>query len=155
MKVLITRSTKVFSLSILLLSTVSVIAQQSKPDDKYNRTEVMIPMRDGIKLYTVIYTPKGQSEKLPFLMLRTPYGVSRRPSPDKPDYTKDMAEDGYIFVYQDIRGRYNSEGKYAMMRFSRNKKDPKAIDESSDTYDTIDWLLKNILDNNGNVWYIL
>jgi putative CocE/NonD family hydrolase len=151
MKVLITKSRKVFLLSILLLSTVSAIAQQSKPDDKYNRREVMIPMRDGIKLYTVIYTPKAQSEKLPFLMLRTPYGVSRRPSPDKPDYTKDMAEDGYIFVYQDIRGRYMSEGKYAMMRFSRNKKDPKAIDESSDTYDTIDWLLKNIPDNNGNV----
>lgn len=106
-------------------------------------------MRDGVKLHTVIFTPKEKIGKLPFLMLRTPYGVNGYPSPEKDGYIKDMADEGYIFVFQDIRGRYLSEGKYAMMRFSRNKKDPKAIDESSDTYDTIDWLLKNVPDNNG------
>ena len=136
-------------LAILLFNIRFVTAQQTKPDDKYNRQEVMIPMRDGIKLHTVIFTPKDQKEKLPFLMLRTPYGVNDDPSPEKDGYIKDMAEDGYIFVFQDIRGRYLSEGKYAMMRFSRDKKDTKAIDESSDTYDTIDWLLKNVPENNG------
>ncbi|WP_426669041.1 CocE/NonD family hydrolase [Mucilaginibacter sp. McL0603] len=136
-------------LVILFFNISSVSAQQTKPDDKYNRQEVMIPMRDGIKLHTVIFTPKDQKEKLPFLMLRTPYGVNDNPSPERQGYIKDMAEDGYIFVFQDIRGRYLSEGKYAMMRFSRDKKDPKAIDESSDTYDTIDWLLKNVPENNG------
>ena len=124
-------------------------AQQTKPDDKYNRQVVMIPMRDGVKLNTVIFTPKDQKEKLPFLMLRTPYGVNEYPSPERQGYIKDMAEDGYIFVFQDIRGRYLSEGTFKMQRFNRDKKDPKAIDESSDTYDTIDWLLKNIPENNG------
>jgi putative CocE/NonD family hydrolase len=146
MKVL---STTLLFVAVLMLSTATLFAQPTQPDDKYTRKEVMIPMRDGIKLHTVIFTPKNQSEKLPFLMARTPYGVNKYPSPERRDYTKDMAEDGYIFVFQDIRGRYLSEGKYAMMRFSRDKKDTKAIDESSDTYDTIDWLLKNVPDNNG------
>lgn len=115
----------------------------------YKRQQVMIPMRDGIKLNTVIFSPTEQKEPLPFLLERTPYGVSGNPGPDKSGYTKDMANDGYIFVYQDIRGRYLSEGKFEMQRFNRNKKDPKAIDESSDTYDTFDWLLKNIPNNNG------
>jgi len=142
--------TKVVLLVGLFSGACTLFAQQrATSDDKYNRLEVMIPMRDGVKLFTVIYTPKNQSEKLPFLMLRTPYGVKKYPSPEKIGYIKDMAADGYIFVFQDIRGRYLSEGKYEMSRFSRDKSDPKAIDESSDTYDTIDWLLKNIPDNNG------
>ncbi len=138
-------------LCFALLVATTAFAQQTKPDDKYYRMEVMIPMRDSVKLHTVVFTPKQSDEKLPFLMLRTPYGVNSYPSPEKYTYIKDMADDGYIFVFQDIRGRYLSEGKYAMMRFSRNKKDTKAIDESSDTYDTIDWLLKNVPNNNGKV----
>jgi len=137
------------ALIIVFFNSFSLLAQQTKPDDKYNRQEVMIPMRDGVKLFTVIYTPKDQKEKLPFLMLRTPYGVKENRSPERQGYIKDMAEDGYIFVFQDIRGRYLSEGAFKMQRFSRDKKDPKAIDESSDTYDTIDWLLKNVPENNG------
>ncbi|MDB4925671.1 CocE/NonD family hydrolase [Mucilaginibacter sp.] len=141
--------TKISIIATLTLATANLFAQRVSPDDKYNRKEVMIPMRDGIKLHTVVFTPKKQSEKLPFLMLRTPYGVNKYPSPEKSEYVKDMAEDEYIFVYQDIRGRYLSDGKYEMQRFSRNKKDTKSIDEASDTYDTIDWLLKNIPENNG------
>ena len=144
--------TALLKISLVLVLSVQaflVFAQQTKPDDKYMRMEIMIPMRDGVKLHTVIFTPKQTTEKLPFLMLRTPYGVNEYPSPEKNQYIEDMAKDGYIFVFQDIRGRYLSEGKYAMMRFSRNKKDLKAIDESSDTYDTIDWLLKNVPSNNG------
>jgi hypothetical protein len=109
----------------------------------------MITMRDGIKLNTVIFTPKDQQEPLPFLLMRTPYGVSEQSSPEKTAYVSDMAAEGYIFVYQDIRGRYKSEGKFEMQRFTRNKKDPKAIDESTDTYDTFEWLLANIKNNNG------
>jgi putative CocE/NonD family hydrolase len=116
---------------------------------EYNRQQVMITMRDGIKLNTVIFTPKDQSDPLPFLLSRTPYGVDNEPSPQKNQYVKDMADEGYIFVFQDIRGRYKSEGKFEMQRFTRNKKDPKAIDESTDTYDTFDWLLANIKNNNG------
>jgi uncharacterized protein len=121
----------------------------AQAEDQYNRQEVMITMRDGIKLNTIIFTPKNLSEPLPFLLERTPYGVNDYPSPEKNGYVKDMAADGYIFVYQDIRGRYLSEGVFEMQRFTRNKKDPKAIDESTDTYDTFDWLLKNIAINNG------
>jgi putative CocE/NonD family hydrolase len=143
--------TKIIFIAALLLTTLKLYAQATKPADKYNRKEFMITMRDGIKLHTIVFTPKNQEEKLPFLMLRTPYGVNEYLSPEKQGYIKDMAEDGYIFVFQDIRGRYLSEGKYEMSRNSRNKKDTKAIDESSDTYDTIDWLLKNIANNNGKV----
>ena len=136
--------------SFLIFSFLSHhgIAQASN-DDQYNRQEVMITMRDGIKLHTVIFIPKNKTGALPFLLERTPYGVNDYPSPEKNGYVKDMATDGYIFVYQDIRGRYLSEGQFEMQRFTRNKKDPKAIDESTDTYDTFDWLLKNIPDNNG------
>eukprot|EP01037_Dinobryon_pediforme_P012038 gene12039-12128_t len=146
MKAIFNKTAFVIFLTILKLN---LFAQPVQPNDKYSRKEVMITMRDGIKLHTVIYTPKVQTEKLPFLMLRTPYGVNTYPSPEKQTYVKDMAAEGYIFVYQDIRGRYLSEGKFEMQRFSRDKRKPKSIDEASDTYDTIDWLLKNVADNNG------
>jgi putative CocE/NonD family hydrolase len=142
-------STAVTTAFLLILPVFTVSAQDKKAEDKYNRQEVMIPMRDGIKLHTVIFTPKDQKEALPFLMERTPYGVNEYPSPEKFSYVKDMADEGYIFVYQDIRGRYLSEGKFMMQRSSRDKSVPNSIDEASDTYDTIDWLLKNIPNNNG------
>lgn len=116
---------------------------------EYDRKEVMIPTRDGVRLHSVIYTPRTATEALPFMLERTPYGADKFPSPEKNPYYKDMAADGYIFVYQDIRGRYGSEGQYVMQRFPRDKKDPKAIDESTDTYDTFDWLLANVPNNNG------
>ncbi len=134
-------------LFFILCCSFSVFSQTK--EDKYNRQEIMISMRDGIKLNTVVFTPKDQSGPLPFLLLRTPYGVSGASSPEKNQYVKDMAEEEYIFVYQDIRGRYKSEGKFEMQRFARNKKDPTSIDESSDTYDTFEWLLANIKNNNG------
>jgi putative CocE/NonD family hydrolase len=137
-----------FSTLVLSFSSYAVYAQPAG-DDQYSRKEIMITMRDGVKLHTVVFTPKNQTEALPFLLQRTPYGVNNNPSPEKDSYVKDMAADGYIFVYQDIRGRYLSEGQFEMQRFTRNKKDPRAIDESTDTYDTFDWLLKNIPGNNG------
>jgi putative CocE/NonD family hydrolase len=120
---------------------------------RFEKSEVMIPMRDGVRLYTEIYSPRDVAEPLPILMNRTPYGIS---SPDKGVSNMiyryaDMAPDGYIFVFQDIRGRYGSEGKFVMLRPIHDTGDAKGIDESTDTYDTIDWLVKNVPNNNGRV----
>jgi uncharacterized protein len=117
----------------------------------YQSREVMITMRDGIRLNTKIWTPLNSKEALPILFLRSPYGVSVRPSPDKNPYVEDLARDGYIFVYQDIRGRYKSEGEFQMLRNQREKSNKGSIDESTDTYDAIDWIIKNIPNNNGKV----
>ena len=115
----------------------------------YSRSEMLIPMRDKIGLNTLIYTPVNARESSPFIILRTPYGVDSYPSPNKNPYLADMALEGYIFIFQDIRGRYKSEGTFEMNRKTRDKNDPASIDESTDTFDTIDWLLKNIKGNNG------
>lgn len=114
----------------------------------YTRQEALIPMRDGVKLYTVIFTP-STAEPSPILMMRTPYGSEHSRSPEKSAYVKDMAEEGYIFVTQDIRGRYKSEGQFVMNRPILDK--AGAVDESTDTWDTIDWLINNIKNNNGKV----
>ena len=130
-------------------------AQQTPANfaELFDKSEVMIAMRDGAKLHTEIYTPKDATEALPILMNRTPYGIS---SPDKGVSNMiyryaDMTPDGYIFVFQDIRGRYGSEGKFVMLRPIHDAPDAKGIDESTDTYDTIDWLVKNVPHNNGRV----
>lgn len=124
---------------------LSLFAQNSI---QYTRHDTMIPMRDGIKLYTVYYTP-NVTEPVPILMTRTPYGSEDMQSPDKSAYIRDMAAEGYIFVSQDIRGRYKSEGQYVMNRPVIDK--PGQVDESTDTYDAIEWLVKNVPDNNGKV----
>ncbi|HKW89218.1 MAG TPA: CocE/NonD family hydrolase [Candidatus Acidoferrales bacterium] len=117
----------------------------------YSKMDAMIPMRDGIRLHAEIYAPKEASEPLPFLITRTPYGTND----DKNGYSglfaiyRELIPEKYIFVMQDIRGRYGSEGKFVMQRPARHRKDPKSIDEGTDTYDTIDWLLKNVPNNNG------
>ena len=135
----------------VLFSASSLLAQSGTDTLTYSKQEVLIPMRDRVKLNTVIYVPIGISEPMPFLFLRTPYGVSQMLSPNKDPYISDMAKEGYIFVFQDIRGRYKSEGTFEMQRLMRDKKDPNSIDESTDTYDAIAWLLKNVPDNNGKV----
>lgn len=138
--------------TILLLLLVSLFQASGQADTlTYIRRTVMIPMRDGIKLNTVIYSPAKVQSSLPILFSRTPYGVNDLPSPNRWEYISDMAKEGYHFVFQDIRGRYKSEGAFEMQRFTRDKKNPKAIDESTDTYDAIEWLLKNITGNNGKV----
>ncbi|HEY7156020.1 MAG TPA: CocE/NonD family hydrolase, partial [Gemmataceae bacterium] len=120
-------------------------------DRQFTRTAKMIPMRDGVKLYTTIYVPKEHKGPLPFIMQRTPYGIESRGPKALKDYLKDLANEGYIFVFQDIRGRHKSEGQFVMQRLPRDPKDPKAIDEGTDTNDTIDWLLKNVPNHNGRV----
>ena len=119
----------------------------------YVKHEFMIPMRDGVKLYTQVYTPKGQSEKYPILLTRTPYGVgSYGPENFRPSLgpSVEFAREGYIFAYQDSRGKFESEGQFFHHPpYIVNKKSPKDVDESSDCYDTIDWLVKNVPNNNG------
>ncbi|MFC4095309.1 CocE/NonD family hydrolase [Euzebyella saccharophila] len=148
---------KLTSLLFLLITTISC-GQEIDADyfkDHYDVQEYRIPMRDGIELFTIVYTPKDQSQDYPILMNRTCYNASSHANYQYGGYpSKYLVEDGYIFVFQDVRGRYMSEGTFDNMRPNipgnkrRNKKD---IDESSDTYDTIDWLLKNVKGNNGKV----
>ncbi len=146
---------KYFLSLISLCIYVNVFSQNSKEFVKanYDKKEAMITMRDGVKLFTAIYTPKDQSEKYPFLMERTPY--SSGPYGDtlfRRLGTTDMMKEKFIFVFQDVRGRYKSEGKnLEVTPFIVNKKNKSQVDESSDTYDTVDWLLKNIKNNNGKV----
>ncbi len=120
----------------------------------YTKREVSIPMRDGVKLFTAIYEPKDKSQKYPILMNRTcytiqPYGADQFRASLGPNEL--FAKEGYIFVYQDVRGRWMSEGEFEDVRPDIENKTPKDIDESTDTYDTIDWLLKNVAGNNGRV----
>ncbi len=117
----------------------------------FAKREEMIPMRDGVKLHTLIFAPQKTTEALPILMDRTPYGIAGASSDGINRRYKELVPDGYIFVQQDIRGRYASEGQFVMNRPLRDKKDRKSIDESTDTYDTIDWLVKNVAKNNGRV----
>jgi hypothetical protein len=122
---------------------------------QYDKSEYFIPMRDGIKLFTVVYTPKDQSKKYPILLNRTCYNASGYA--DFKTYghpSSYLVRDKYILAFQDVRGRYMSEGTFDNMRPNipgNNPKDKKAIDESSDTWDTIDWMIKNIKNNNGRV----
>ncbi len=134
---------------LLIVFCTTLQAQEPAPDSRYERKMVMIPMRDGIKLNTLIFIPKNSKDPLPFLLSRTPYGVAESPYPERSN--PELAKEGFIFVDQDIRGRYLSEGKFEMLRMTRDPKLPNSIDESTDTYDTIDWLLKNIGNNNGKV----
>ena len=117
----------------------------------YARSEAMIPMRDGVKLHAVILQPTDIKMPLPILMQRTPYGVDGIDRASFFAQRPELARDGYIYVAEDIRGRYKSEGKFVMMRPLADHHDPRAIDESTDTYDTVDWLIKNVANNNGRV----
>jgi putative CocE/NonD family hydrolase len=132
---------------LLLVQLLAVHAQESDP--VFATQEAMIPMRDGVRLYSQIYVPRDRKEALPFLLLRTPYGTGRLDSARMASSVPELAADGYIIVVQDIRGRFKSEGQFVMLRQPREAKDAKAIDESTDAYDTIEWLLKNVPNNNG------
>src|SRR5262245_16675715 len=122
--------------------------QQGTP--AFSFREVMIPARDGVRLHTTIFIPATiGDEKLPFILVRTPYGVPSGNTPPGGGY-RELAADGYIFVFQDIRGRYGSEGKFVMLRSPAPEGSP-GIDEGTDTYDTIEWLLANVAGNNGKV----
>jgi len=125
----------------------------------YQRTEAMIAMRDGVKLHAVILKPADIATPLPILMQRTPYGVDETTRASFSAQRPELAREGYIYVAEDIRGRYKSEGTFVMSRplldggheRGTDHSNPKAIDESTDSYDTVDWLIKNVQGNNGRV----
>ena len=154
-----------FAIFIFVLSALQTLSQTpagSTPQselaqyikDNYVKHEIMVPMRDGVKLFTSIYEPKAKTEKYPILLSRTPYSVApygadqirRSLGPDEL-----FAREGYIFVYQDVRGRWMSEGKFVEIRPETAQSKPGTTDESTDAYDTIDWLVKNVENNNGRV----
>jgi uncharacterized protein len=112
--------------------------------------EVMVPMRDGVHLQTVILTPVNASKPLPILLERTPYGVPDAAPTNVPGRWKDLYADGYVFVFQNLRGRFQSEGTF-LLSSKVDLNDPKAVNETTDAYDTIDWLVKNVPNNNGKV----
>jgi len=140
----------------LLLTVVSVAQQPPQPAPKplFKLQEVMIPVRDGVHLQTVILTPIGisndQQGPLPILFRRTPYGVPEKPPEQMPSSMKELAQDGYIFVIQNLRGRFKSEGVFNLTSWV-DLNDPKATNETTDAYDSIDWLVKNVPNNNGKV----
>src|SRR4051812_15623947 len=148
---------KIFILFLALTSftLTAQIADSVWVSGNYTKQEVLIPMRDGKKLFTSIYSPKNNSEKHPILMMRTPYSAA--------PYGKEISSrlytthwinyvrENYIIIVQDVRGRHMSEGEFVDVRpFIENKKN-KDFDEASDTYDAVDWLVKNVSNNNGNV----
>jgi len=149
---------KLVSIAVFLLFSFCAAAQDINEKyfkENYTKKEVYITMRDGVKLFTSFYIPNDAREKHPFLMTRTPYSCS--PYGEKnyaniySGYKTAYIKENYIFVLQDVRGRYMSEGEFEDVRpFNKNKKGNE-IDEASDTYDAIDWMVKNIENNNGNV----
>jgi len=149
---------KKFYLLVITLFPLAAAAQNADSTwfvNNYIKKEISIPMRDGIKLFTSVYLPKDQSAKHPILMTRTPYSCAPYGQAYRPYWRNFMLQyckEGYIMVMQDIRGRWMSEGTFEVVRpFNPNKKTNQDIDEASDTYDTIDWLVKNLDNNNGNV----
>ena len=143
----------------LLIGTIAAFAPiatahaQTDNSERYVKTSVMITMRDGVRLNTDVYAPKNATGPLPILFSRTPYGIDGKARVLNSSF-RELADDGYIFVFQDLRGRYKSEGQFVMQRPARNaqqRRDPKAIDEATDAYDSIDWLVKHVPNNNGRV----
>ena len=150
--------------SAALLLFAAVLAAQTPPDktkeqaeytrSHYTKFDYRIPMRDGVKLFTTVYAPKDAAQQYPIIMQRTPYSVAPygidnyRTSVGPSDL---FSKEGFIFAYQDARGRYLSEGPFIDVPAHKPMSGAKATDESTDTYDTIDWLVKNVANNNGRV----
>ncbi len=140
-----------FGAALAAFTWVAQSGQASAAAPKFTEIRAMIPMRDGVKLNTTILTPAKALPPLPFLLMRTPYGAPESPLPLTFEPYKELVDEGYIFVFQDIRGRYKSEGTFVMQRPPRDRRDSRAIDESTDAYDTVEWLIKNVPGHNGRV----
>lgn len=142
---------------LVLLVPVLLLGQDIDLAKEYVKREYRIPMRDGVRLHTIVYTPKDTAKRWPIMLGRTPYTVA----PYGDEYLKAggnnhwMAQEGYIMVFQDVRGRFMSEGEYEDIRpYIPDKRSKKETDESSDAYDTIGWLLKNLRHHNGKAGMI-
>ena len=140
--------------SLFVACTVKPTSEISESSIRYNKQVVEIEMRDGIKLNTEIYVPPNTDEKLPILFTRTPYGLRHDENGLHSSLSSsylELAKEGYIFVFQDIRGRYGSEGKFSMLRTPVSADENAQVDEATDTYDTIDWLIENLDGHNRKV----
>ena len=143
----------------LLFATTTWAQEDEKPADfdvraHYTKYEYRIPMRDGVRLFTAVYVPKDASKPYPFLMMRTPYTVAPYGEDNYPKHlgpAEEFEKAGYIFVHQDVRGRWMSEGKWEEMTPHIDHPGKNQVDESTDMYDTVEWLLKNVPNNNGKV----
>jgi uncharacterized protein len=142
---------------ILLPGSIFISGCSNHKDirSRYDKSEYYITMRDGIKLYTAVYTPRDKKTTYPIMLLRTCYGsgpYGKENYPESLGPSEYFAEEGYVFVYQDVRGRFMSEGDYVNMNpHIPIKKDSSDVDNSTDTYDTVEWLIKHIAGNNGKV----
>ena len=129
---------------------VLLVARAAGAQAPFTHQEVMIPMRDGARLQTAIFTPTDHRGPLPILVTRTPYGVPSTVPEQMPHHLKELAADGYIIVYQNLRGRFKSEGTFEIFP-PIDLSDPKKTNETTDAWDTVDWLVKNVPNNNGRV----
>jgi hypothetical protein len=149
------RLPRILSAISCLLWVAAAFGAEFNVRGNYNKFEYRVPMRDGVHLFTAVYVPKDGSQKYPFLMTRTPYGITPYGTDRFPRMLgpgAKFAVDKFIFVYQDVRGRYMSEGVWREMTPARDVHEgARDVDESTDTYDTIEWLLKNVPGNNGKV----
>ena len=140
---------KILASAFALALAAYLAAQSESPGPPLNYQEVMIPMRDGVRLQTVILSPKNPKGPLPFLIERTPYGIVDRNTAAKGAPSQSQRWENYYNVYQNLRGRFGSEGKFVMGRPPHDPSDSKGIDETTDAWDTVDWLIRNIPNNNG------
>ena len=147
--ILLAASTALLPLSLTPAHPETVITG-ARVQAPFTFEKVMVPMRDGAKMETVIIRPRGRTGPLPILFQRTPYGVPDAAPPTVPGSWKSLADDGYIFVFQSMRGRFGSDGVFTLST-AVHPNDPKAVDEATDAYDSIDWLVKNLPENNGKV----
>ncbi|MCX8474482.1 MAG: CocE/NonD family hydrolase [Sphingomonas sp.] len=145
----------VLAAGVAALPMAAAARRQAAPvsapaESPFTFEEVMVPMRDGAKLQTVIWRPKGKTGKLPILLQRTPYGVPDGAPPRMPNSIRFLEEDGYIIVFQNMRGQFKSDGDFTMS-MALDAKGKKGVDEATDAYDTVDWLVRNVAGNNGKV----
>ena len=138
--------------AVLLSFTLAAVQSQTpqSPADAFTVQDVMIPARDGVRLHTKVFTPKNQTGPLPIILRRTPYGIEESGG-SFTRYYKALADEGYVFAFQDIRGKFGSEGTFVMQRPARPPGDTTSLDEGTDTYDTIEWLLKHVPNHNGRI----
>jgi len=145
----------VLTLGFALCSAGVGTRGEPQVDQEYSKKEYRIPMRDGVELFTAVYSPSNNSAGLPIMLLRTPYGIhpyGEDRFPTRLGPSQRFIGEGFIFVYQDVRGRYMSEGQFVNMNpHDPDKSDRTDVDESTDTFDTIDWLVENIENHNGRV----
>ncbi|HUQ82069.1 MAG TPA: CocE/NonD family hydrolase [Gemmatimonadaceae bacterium] len=139
-------------LALTLVATSVVRSLPAQDVAEYERRELRIPMRDGVTLFAVALVPKRATTPLPILLIRTPFNAARElGSAALPVSLRELGQDGYIFVSEDVRGRFGSQGTFVSLRPQRDPRDPRGVDESTDAWDTIDWLVRSLPNNNGKV----